>query len=285
MGNCRLTITKRYRLLLAIDHHSLRNGHADGRIRKKGTSMNNFINRIRKNREVGTNVIDLFKGRQRTEKVLIDPLESSKIKEMLARYYASGARRISLTTSSPKKSYENDFGCWADDLPRDLRLGYGLYAPATNLRMPRVSENHKIKDRAVYMSPRNSRYSHILIAAWANDLPLTEQIWKNLLDPYFSNKFDETKEIILKIGLATEEKEDWHTKKSFYGKSAQGPHFRPTREALYTHIESVVFLYDSIKSVFNDLDDEILDLFDIQNWVSASDPMPKHTTTFKQTGE
>ena len=261
--------------------------------------MNNFINRIRKNRVVGTNVIDLFKGRQRKEKVEIDPLESSKIKQMLAKYYASGVRRVLLpktlaTITHPgfsdpnvdrKKRNGTPAACWADDLPRDLRLGYGLYAPAVNLRMPRPFGNHVIGEDKIYHSLRRSRYSHILIAAWANDLPLTEEIWRNLLDPWYGEVFENMKEISLDIGLATEEEENWHTKKNFFGKSVEGPHFRPTRQALYTHIESVVFLYDSIKSVFNDLDDEILDLFDMQSWVSATDPMPKNTPTLKQTGE
>lgn len=233
---------------------------------------------------------------------LIDPLAHPKIKKLITDFFGSGVRRIfqsrndsELVTNRllkkefiPKggdKSFNvpygkeamscgRETGCWADTLPRAIRVGYGLYAPATNIRMPRQISKHGARSHGIYRSYRGSRYMHILIAAWASNLPLTEDMFKNLLDPWFQDKFENAINIYRQGNLISELDEDWSDTPIFYGKTTDAPHIRPTRQQIYVSLEAIIFLYDSLRDVFDNNDQTCLDLFDMKNWVHHSTPMP-----------
>jgi len=237
-----------------------------------------------------SNVVPIFQ--EDTE--LIDPLEHKEIKNLIINYYSSGVRRIFQTrddaTRIVNKALEKQYdvpkgkeemscgretGCWADNLPRSVRLGYGLYAPAVNIRMPRQVNRHGARSHGIYRSYRASRYLHVLIAAWASDLPLTKNMMKNLLDPWFQTKFDHVLSVMRGIDGITEKTEDWSDTPLWYGKTTDGPHIRPTRQQIYVVLEALVFLYDSLKTVFDNNDHTMLELFDMKTWVHHSTPMPK----------
>jgi|TARA_A100001037_G_C15102577_1_gene614744 hypothetical protein len=233
---------------------------------------------------------------------LIDPLEHPKIKKLITDFFGSGVRRIFQSRNDSElvmnrllkkefipiggdKSFNvpygkeamscgRETGCWADALPRTIRVGYGLYAPATNIRMPRQISKHGARSHEIYRSYRGSRYMHILIAAWASNLPLTEDMFKNLLDPWFQDKFENAINKFRKANLISELDEDWSDTPIFYGKTTDAPHIRPTRQQIYVSLEAIIFLYDSLRDVFDNNDQTCLDLFDMKNWVHHSTPMP-----------
>lgn len=240
--------------------------------------------------ESSSNVVPIFQDKSK----FIDPLENNRIKKLITDYFGCGIRRIFQTRGDEYTAVNNmlekqfdvpkgkeemscgrETGCWADNLPRSIRTAYGLYAPATNIRMPRQTNKHGARSHGIYRSYRSSRYLHVLIAAWASDLPLTKNMMKNLLDPWFQTKFDRMLSVMRGIGGITENIEDWSDTPLFYGKTTDGPHLRPTRQQIYVSLEAIIFLYDSLKTVFDNNDHTMLELFDMKTWVHHSTPMPK----------
>lgn len=237
-----------------------------------------------------SNVVPIFQD----DTDLIDPLENKQIKKLITDYFSCGVRRI-FQTRDDDQTVVNDVlekqfdvprgreemscgtetGCWADNLPRSIRTAYGLYAPATNIRMPRQTNKHGARSHGIYRSYRASRYLHVLIAAWASDLPLTKNMMKNLLDPWFQTDFDRMLSVMREIGGITENIEDWSDTPLWYGKITDEPHIRPTRQQIYVVLEAIVFLYDSLKTVFDNNDHTMLELFDMKTWLHHSTPMPK----------
>ena len=223
-----------------------------------------------------SNVVPIFQE----DTKFIDPLENNRIKKLITDYFGCGIRRIFQTRDdegAKRMSCGRETGCWADALPRSIRTGYGLYAPATNIRMPRQESKHGARSHGIYRKYTASRYLHILMGAWASDLPLTEDMFKNLLDTWFQDKFPYSMTKYREINVISELSEDWSDTPLFYGKSTDGRHIRPTRQQIYVSLEAIIFLYDSLKTVFDssDSDNTMLELFDMKTWVHHSTPMPK----------
>ena len=259
----------------------------------KGIVMHDFEKRVVERVSVNkhtSNVVSIFQ--EHTD--LIDPLENKQIKKLITDYFSSGVRRIFQTRDNDQTvvndTLEKQFdvpkgkeqmscgtktGCWADTLPRAIRTAYGLYAPATNIRMPRQTNKHGARSHDVYRSYRGSRYMHILIAAWASDLPLTQDMFKNLLDIWFQDKFTNAMAKYRELNVISELREDWSDTPLWYGKTTDGLHLRPTRQQIYVSLEAIIFLYDSLKTVFDNNDRTMLELFDMKTWVHHSTPKPK----------
>jgi len=259
----------------------------------RGIIMHDFEKRVVESVTVNknqSNVVPIFQD----DTKLIDPLENKQIKKLITDYFGCGIRRIFQTRGDEhtvvnnvlEKQYDvpmgkeemscgTETGCWADNLPRSIRTGYGLYAPATNIRMPRQTNKHGARSHGIYRSYRGSRYLHILMAAWASDLPLTEDMFKNLLDIWFQDKFTNAMAKYRELNVISELREDWSDTPLWYGKSTDGPHIRPTRQQIYVSLEAIIFLYDSLKTVFDNNDHTMLELFDMKTWVHHSTPMPK----------
>ena len=205
--------------------------------------MHDFEKRIDERDSVNkhtSNVVPIFQ--EHTD--LIDPLKNRQIKKLITDYFGCGIRRIFQTRGDEHTVVNN------------------------------VLEKQYDVPMGIYRSYRGSRYLHILMAAWAADLPLTEDMLKNLLDIWFQDKFTKAMAKYREVNAITELSEDWSDTPLWYGKSTDGPHLRPTRQQIYVSLEAIIFLYDSLKTVFDNNDHTALELFDMKTWVHHSTPMP-----------
>ena len=180
------------------------------------------------------NVIDLF-GKNYTQPE-IDPCDDQRVKDLFTGYLGSGVRSV-----YPAGTYKDE--TWGDTLPKNLRRAYGTKAPALGGRAPRPINAFGVELANNY---RWIRYIHIIIGAWAGDLPLTRDMHKNLLSEWHQKQYLKAITYILSQRLAHEVEEDWSDMPLFHSKPTDALHVRPTRILIYQCLEMIAFFYDCL---------------------------------------
>ena len=189
------------------------------------------------------NVFDLFPHCRDTE---YDPLHDPAAKRLIADYYSGGS--VYIFPNDPHHKTHSHIEYWAEDLPEELQQAYGLCAAVTLSRAPRERNTHT---HALYNNYRFVRYLQVICCAWANELPLTENMHKHLFNGYHQEVHPQFMGMVRTADLITENVEDWRHMPYLHEKTTEGLHIRPSRAMLYLSIDAAAHVLSALHGSYN----------------------------------
>ena len=194
------------------------------------------------------NVVDLFPEHVAADEPDLDPCEDPRVKDLMTNYFGAGVRNM-----YPSDTLRD--AVWGDSLPKNLRRAYGTKAPALGGRSPRrsdISPREVAVTSELFNNYRWMRYMHVILGAWASELPLTRDMHKNVLSGWHQEQYQLVMVWALRERLAHETVENWSDMPLFHGKTTEGLHVRPTRDLVYRGLEMIAYFYDCLAENLDD---------------------------------